>query len=135
MSAELTVDQFVRHLPQPLRIEVGPGKHDRDEDGWEHDAYRVRLSYAGRQMTLRYRKGVGWQGSPPTLEEVLGCIAMDSRCVEDEDGFEAWAQSLGFDPDSRKAEGIYLLAKKQRDDAERLLGPTPFALLLTTESL
>lgn len=135
----LTVDQFARHLPAPnnLRIEVGPGKRERDSDGWEHDAYRVRLTYAGRQMTLRYRKGVGHQGSPPTLEEVLGCIAADSRTLEDEPGLLGWARSLGYDQedDTRKVEELYRLTVKQRDDAERLFGPTPFALLLTTESL
>lgn len=59
--------------------------------------------------------GFGSQGEPyatrkpipaPSIGDVLASLASDSA-VLDEAGFEDWADSLGYDTDSRKAESIY----------------------------
>jgi hypothetical protein len=42
----------------------------------------------------------------PALEDVLSSISMDASAL-DEASFEDWADSLGYDRDSRRAEGIY----------------------------
>jgi hypothetical protein len=42
----------------------------------------------------------------PALGDVLQSLASDASAL-DEPGFEAWADSLGYDRDSRKAEEIY----------------------------
>jgi len=42
----------------------------------------------------------------PEFESVLDELSMDASIL-DEPGFEAWAASLGYDPDSRKAEKVY----------------------------
>lgn len=42
----------------------------------------------------------------PNPLDVLSSLAMDSY-VLDSGGFEGWADSLGYDTDSRRAEGIY----------------------------
>jgi hypothetical protein len=42
----------------------------------------------------------------PDLADVLASLASDARVIE-EGPFEEWASSLGYDPDSRKAEAIY----------------------------
>lgn len=114
-----------------LRIQVGPGKREYDYDGWEHDAYRVRLiGPGGKMMTLRYRKGLGHAGSPPQLDEVLDAIAADSASVENADGFADWANEFGYDTDSRKAEATYKACVKQAKDARALLGDANYDLLL-----
>ena len=43
---------------------------------------------------------------PPSVLDVLHCLLMDSD-VLNYATFEEWANELGYDPDSRKAEGIY----------------------------
>jgi len=124
-----------------VRIEVGPvlgrpNTRARDEDNWEHDAYRVRLSRRGEQMTLKFRKGIGHHGNPPQLDEVLDSIAIDSASVENAESFEDWASDFGLDPDSRKALATFNLCVKQAKDARRLLGPENYDLLLwNTERL
>lgn len=42
----------------------------------------------------------------PTLDDVLRALLMDASAI-DEGSFEDWASSLGYDPDSRKAEAIW----------------------------
>jgi hypothetical protein len=42
----------------------------------------------------------------PALSDVLHSLAMDASALDDPD-FTAWAESVGYDPDSRKAEAIY----------------------------
>lgn len=61
----------------------------------------------------------------PRLGDVLQSLASDSR-VLDEGGFEQWAESLGYDTDSRKAESIYractdIAAKLQSNLGRRAL--------------
>jgi hypothetical protein len=50
--------------------------------------------------------GMGKRIDPPAFAEVLASLAMDAS-VLDEATFEDWASSLGYEPDSRKAEAIY----------------------------
>ena len=43
---------------------------------------------------------------PPSLADVLYCFCSDASAI-DYFSFEDWAESYGYDPDSRKAEDIY----------------------------
>lgn len=43
----------------------------------------------------------------PTLPDVLNCFVMDAQCVSDGQLFEDFADDLGYDKDSRKAEKAY----------------------------
>ena len=134
-----TIAQRIREFG--VRIEASHPKRVTDADGWEHDAYRVRLSLEGRTMRLNYRKGIGHFGSPPQLDEVLDNLAADSSSVlngayNDVLEFEEWAAELGYDVDSRKAEATYKAVVKQAGQLYTLLGPERFdALLWDTERL
>ena len=44
---------------------------------------------------------------PPTLFDLLECLAMDADCVRHGQTFEEFAGDLGYDEDSRKAERAY----------------------------
>ena len=123
-----TMNATIRTLG--VRMHAGGGTRTRNEDGWEHDRYRVKLTREGRSMTLTYRMGTGHYGSPPTLDLVLDCLASDAAGVENSDGFEDWALDYGYDPDSRKAESFYRAGVKQTDDLRRLLGDDGFNLLV-----
>lgn len=128
-----TAGEYLRRLG--ATINVSAGKPDRDDDGWQHDRYRVRLNYQGRQMTLQFRKGLGHAGSPPTLDEVADSIRLDCSTALDL-GFEDWAAELGYDADSRKAEDIYRQCVIEANALRRLLGDeTRFAEFLDTEGL
>jgi hypothetical protein len=44
--------------------------------------------------------------APPSVVDVVQCLLMDSDVLNYR-GFDDWAESLGYDTDSRKAEAIY----------------------------
>lgn len=67
-----------------------------------------------RALSLAYGQSWGKLADlpPPELASVMGCLFMDCD-VLNYAKFEEWAESLGFDPDSRKAEGIYRACLEQ----------------------
>lgn len=67
---------------------------------------------------------------PPTLSEVLDCLASDASDVENANGFEDWASDYGYDPDSRKAEKVYNQCVKARDGLRAFLGAAAYESLL-----
>ena len=91
------------------------------ENGDMRDNWQLRLECEGRQMRVKYSQGSGWNGKAPKLSDVLECLASDAVSTENADGFVEWAQELGFDTDSRKAERSYKQCVKQTDDLRSLL--------------
>lgn len=124
-----------------LRIQVSTGKRMLDADGWEHDAYRVKVTrehgkppHLGQSLTLPFRMGTGHNGSPPSAELILDALASDASGTDQT--FEDWAADYGLDPDSRAAERTYKACVKVRKDLERLLSAADYdALLYSTERL
>lgn len=45
--------------------------------------------------------------TPPDVADVLDSLASDASCYDNARTFEEFANDLGYDPDSRKAESIY----------------------------
>lgn len=72
---------------------------------------------------------------PPTVAEVLDCLASDASSVDGAGSFEDWASDLGFDSDSRKAEDTYRATAKQANELRRLLGPVDYRVLLENVEL
>ena len=128
-----TLDQRIREFHITMR--VGIARRTRDEDGWQHDAYRVELRCQDRTMRLDYRKGIGHHGSPPTLVEVLESVITDSRTVLNTRSFEEWAGELGYDSDSRMAEATYKACVRQAKNFEKLVGNHAYVLLLDETEL
>jgi len=62
------------------------------------------------------------EGVPPTMGEFLENALADSAIYEDTAGFEDFANCLGYDPDSRKAEKIYDTMGKQAREFKHVLG-------------
>lgn len=118
-----------------INISVSSAKRGRDEEGWERDSYRVRLTRSGgRQMTLSFHKGIGHAGNPPQLEEVLEAILSDAAGIENAHSFEEWADEYGFDSDGRKAEAIYRASVRQTDKLRAFLGDDYQAFLWETDN-
>ena len=98
----------------------------RREEGWEHLAFEVSISVAGKDMhpfVVPYRVGTHyalpeeWKGGKKQprrpdpskslrIEDVLCSLATDAQAIHYSD-FEAWAQEHGYSTDSRKAEKLY----------------------------
>jgi hypothetical protein len=56
---------------EPITLEILEGPdYQRDEDGWENNAYTVRLRCGGRFMDTEWHQGLGITDDP-TAESVL----------------------------------------------------------------
>ncbi len=111
-------------------------KNPNMEDSDKMDNFEVILTMEGNTFQIYYSKGTGLRSYPPgvngmrqphlgkyikpTMAEVLECMRMDSF-IEDY-GFEEWAENLGYDTDSRKAERIYNQCVKQDKEFKDFLG-------------
>jgi hypothetical protein len=103
-----------------LDIIDGPN-YERDADGWQHQAYVVRLSYEGRSLETPWRAGLGIT-EDPTAADVLGSLLMDASSYENARGFEDWAGDYGYDTDSRNAEETYNAVGEATEALRQLLG-------------
>jgi len=93
-----------------ITVEVVKDRGAQIEDGWEHHAYRVRLHKLGDMVTPEFdwRQGYGIEDSAEDRPDaILDCLVSDAWSVLNSRGFEDWANELGYDPDSRKAERTY----------------------------
>jgi hypothetical protein len=97
--------------------------------------YKVTLKCHGKQLITYFSQGYGITGEPKP-EDVLNALASDSSMVENAGSFEGWANELGYDTDSRKAEKIYKVCIKQAEKLKSFLGDDKYQeLLYNTESL
>jgi hypothetical protein len=88
---------------------------------WDHNVWSATLRTDGRQFTVTYRTGLGIKGTP-TAEDILSAVLSDAGTAVYTDSFEDWADNLGYDTDSRKAERIYRTVIRQTASLKRLLG-------------
>lgn len=118
-----------------------------DRDGWKCDHWKidfVRTNPANAEHVLKrwsvdYYTGIGhrvdhqWSDAcngyiayaqPPAIEDVLDHIA--SQAIEFHYDpaltFESWADSYGYDRDSRKAEAIYHACKREAEGFFSFIG-------------
>ena len=91
--------------------------------------WRCVLRVQRRRLTTPFSQGSGLKDDP-TVSDVLDCLAMDAADVEGAKDFEAWAQELGLNTDSRRAENIYRAVMRQTVGLKRLLGDEAFETLL-----
>lgn len=110
-------------------VDSNPSMTDR-----EMNHYKVKISGAGAPFPLHYSKGLGHVKNgrpiPPTLEEVLDCLASDAATVENTGVFEDWCAELGYDQDSRKAEKSFRESQDQAARLKKLLGEDQYRRLL-----
>lgn len=130
-----TVEEFIAR--NGIRSVVRPAKENpamQDEmPGASH--WNVTLIHDGRRMTVPFSQGSA-HTKPPTTAEVLDCVRSDATTLGDDSetvryGFEEWAEELGYDPDSRRAERTYRAVVDQTERLRGLLGRGAYADLLT----
>lgn len=91
-------------------------------DHWICKLRRRIKGVPNRTMQVHFSKGLGHNGKPPELQEVLDCLASDCGTVESSRDFTEWANDLGYEVDSRSAEKIYRTVLKQARRLKAFLG-------------
>ena len=109
---------------------MAPGGMPKGSSNW-----RCTFQIGRQSIVVHYSQGPALK-KEPTAEDVMGCVALDARGLGDNVmPFEEWADEYGYDPDSRKAEHIYRLCLKQREELLFLLGYEAFFRLMTSTEL
>jgi hypothetical protein len=97
--------QFVRYEPKSTA------------NDWEHNAWKVTLTYQGRRLTTTYNTGMAHK--EPEVAGVVSSLILDAKV---EGTFEEFCRELGYDPDSRKAEKIYRACARIAPKVRKLFG-------------
>lgn len=139
MSAQtITLEQFITE--QQLVMSVRPVKRNPHMQGEQMPRnFECTIEFEGRgyhePLTVYFSQGSAHK-KPPTLADVLDCLASDASGVDNARSFEDWASEYGYDTDSRKAERTYHICEKQAQDLKALLGQDAYnQLLYDTERL
>ncbi|HEX5016584.1 MAG TPA: hypothetical protein VFX15_03240 [Actinomycetes bacterium] len=126
-----------------------------DEDGWRHFAWSVTLNRGTpgvdhQGIATPFRSGIAhvkrtrklqyfsqwaeslplYQPTPPTAADVLDSLASDASAWENARNFEDFANDLGYDTDSRKAEKIYNACGEVAKSLRHFLGNAAYQALL-----
>ena len=128
MDIQVTLAEFI--ATNGLRMTVRTRKANPNIDDMPRN---FTCTIIGRN-DKGYMKVPFSQGSahtkPPTIEDVLDCLASDASGVENSRSFEDWAGDYGYDTGSRKAEKIYLTCMRQAAELQQLLGYDAYKTLL-----
>lgn len=74
-----------------------------------------------RKVTFPFHTGSA-HTTEPTAADVMECLLSDAATLTDITSFEDWANELGYDTDSRKAERAYKAVVRQGERLAYLLG-------------
>jgi GH35 family endo-1,4-beta-xylanase len=114
-----------------LKIRSKPVSVNKLNPGWiDADHWHVTIRFGKKQMSTYFSKGSGHHGEPPNVAEVINCLASDSASIENSPIFQDWANEMGYDPDSRKAERIFNICHKQADRLTKFLGSALYSELV-----
>jgi hypothetical protein len=109
-----------------FRVEIleDLGLQTRDDDEWQHHAYRLRVhNAAGDHFDTPWRQGTGITTSPDEQAgDILDSLVSDAWDYQQADSFEEWADNFGYDTDSRTAEKLYNQCGATVEPVVRLLG-------------
>ena len=133
----IPLDQFITE--QQLIMSVRPVRRNPHMQEQLPRNFECTIAFEGRgyhePLTVYFSQGSAHK-KPPTLAEVLDCLASDASGVDNAQSFEDWANEYGYDTDSRKAEATYRACEKQAQELKALLGQDAYnQLLYSTERL
>ena len=134
----ITLEQFIAE--QQLVMNVCPIKRNPHMQGEQMPRnFECTIDFEGRgyhePLTVYFSQGSAHK-KPPTLADVLDCLASDASGVDNAQSFEDWASEYGYDADSRKAEKTYNICVQQAQELKALLGQDAYdQLLYGTERL
>ena len=132
-----TLSEFL--TAHPLRFAAHPARRNRNMPDWDAGAHHWRCvlaNEADHRMTVPFSQGSAHR-KPPTVEDVLDCLASDSAGVENARDFWDWAEEYGYlggtGEDARKAERTYKACVRQSEGLKELVGAAYDDLLWKTE--
>ena len=133
----ITLDQFI--TAQQLVMDVRSVRRNPHMQEQMPRNFECTIDFVGRgyhePLTVYFSQGSAHK-KPPTLAEVLDCLASDASGVDNAQSFEDWASEYGYDTDSRKAERTYRICEEQAQKLKALLGQDAYnQLLYSTERL
>lgn len=121
VAEQKTMAQFVYENKVTMESEKVLQNPNMIEDKkWPATHYRCEISCGTRRMTTYFSMGMA-HTKAPDVESVLDCLASDASSVSHDETFEQWADNLGYDTDSRKAEKIYKACVKTARQLRRLM--------------
>lgn len=130
----MTYQQFIDSAD--ISMKATPADHNPLMEG-DMDHWRCILRAGRSAMTITFSMGTGHHGVPPTLAEVLECLASDSYTLplpemagSEEEAFVEWCGEYGCETDSRKALAIYRACLSQSRRLRRFLGESAFNTLM-----
>lgn len=112
-----TIKQFIREHNIKFAYKAADSNPPMGDN---MDHYRCRLRIDDRKIIVKFSKGYGHHGKPPTLREVLACLADDSQAKGYT--FHEFCDNYGYDPDSRTAHRTFKACVKLSEKLEYLLG-------------
>lgn len=127
----MTLQQRINRDGITARAEWADGNPNMSDMPAGSSHWRVTLRRKGKQLTVPFSQGPAHSHEPAAID-VLSCLISDASGAEQR--FEDWADDLGFDTDSRKAERIYNAVQKQTAKLRRFLGADFDAYLYETEA-
>ena len=89
---------------------------------------KIEGEVGARSMTTFFSMGSAHR-NPPTAKDVIECLLMDAQSIEGE-SFEDWADAMGWDQDSRKAERCYKVIGEQAAALETFLGSDDYQAMI-----
>ena len=127
----ITLDQFI--VEQQLVMDARSVRRNPHMQEQMPRNFECAIGFVGRgyhePLVVYFSQG-GAHKKPPTLAEVLDCLASDASGVDNAQSFEAWASEYGYDTDSRKAEKTYNICRQQAQELKALLGKDAYDQLL-----
>jgi hypothetical protein len=116
-----------------LEMDVAPADSNPNNADWPRGAshWTCTIRSETGTMDVPFTQGAA-HTQPPTLADVLSCLADDAASVEDEPDWLNWAQGMGFESiaDAEKAREMHAAIVQQSDALGDLLGPVAFETLL-----
>lgn len=122
-----TLAAFIAEHEITAFVRSGPPRRKGWDDGARH--WSVGIHHQDRKMHVLFSQGSA-HIAPPTVADVLSCIASDSAGFENSPRFEEWAPDYGYDIDSRKAEATFHAVRRQAVELRELLGDALYNVLL-----
>lgn len=127
----ITIGAFIRD--NALTIDVLPAYRNPSMPdmprNWSCEIRKWREGKPFSTIVVPFSQGSAHK-KPPTLAEVLDCMASDAASIRNARSFEDWASDLGYDADSRKALATFQACEKQASELEALLGSEAFHTLI-----
>ena len=106
---ELGISLKIIHRSHPVKVTEWQSKAN---------AYRVKLSYEGRNYSLYYYAGRGIK-SEPTASDVISCLSNDASVLDSCSNLKCFGDCMGWDSETAET---YRAIKRQTARYRKLIG-------------